>query len=242
MDDFDCFSSSKILSTEEVSDKTGPYLKTKMIVERTEYRMNPDFPDDAKCDCGHPYERHFDPYEQWAPVGCKYCQCHEWIPPVQKAGIIPYQLVNSEIQMMFMIPSDPNYGGSKPQIAKGFVDDTDKGSKAAAIREGGEELGLDMENVKYGKHSVFDVFKGTIMDEKEYTFALYTCEIIDRSKFNTPHFETGAVVWMTARQFMEIGKEKHKDLVKKTFVEVAKQLGFKEIQPTNHDDFQEVTP
>ena len=34
---------------------------------------------DPNCsDCGHPYHRHFDGYEDWAPVGCKYCGCGEW--------------------------------------------------------------------------------------------------------------------------------------------------------------------
>ena len=27
------------------------------------------------CRCGHMYHRHFDSYEHWAPVGCKYCDC-----------------------------------------------------------------------------------------------------------------------------------------------------------------------
>ena len=31
------------------------------------------------CTCGHPYYRHFDPYEGNAPVGCKYCPCHSYV-------------------------------------------------------------------------------------------------------------------------------------------------------------------
>lgn len=27
------------------------------------------------CACGHVYARHFDSYENNAPVGCKYCPC-----------------------------------------------------------------------------------------------------------------------------------------------------------------------
>lgn len=29
----------------------------------------------ASCKCSHPYERHFDSYEDMLPVGCKYCEC-----------------------------------------------------------------------------------------------------------------------------------------------------------------------
>ena len=39
---------------------------------------DPNFGDDRICKCGHPYYRHFDGYDNNAPVGCKYCGCGEW--------------------------------------------------------------------------------------------------------------------------------------------------------------------
>ena len=39
---------------------------------------DPEFGDDRICDCGHAYYRHFDTYENMAPVGCKYCHCCEF--------------------------------------------------------------------------------------------------------------------------------------------------------------------
>jgi hypothetical protein len=39
---------------------------------------DPNFGDDRPCECGHPYHRHFDGYEDNAPVGCKYCVCMEF--------------------------------------------------------------------------------------------------------------------------------------------------------------------
>ncbi|QOI67521.1 hypothetical protein SEA_BEUFFERT_143 [Streptomyces phage Beuffert] len=36
---------------------------------------NPDHDQQAKCKCTHPYERHFDSYEDMYPIGCKYCEC-----------------------------------------------------------------------------------------------------------------------------------------------------------------------
>lgn len=39
---------------------------------------DPDHDPSAYCICGHQYHRHFDSYEHWAPVGCKYCDCSEF--------------------------------------------------------------------------------------------------------------------------------------------------------------------
>ena len=39
---------------------------------------DPNFGDSRLCTCGHTYYRHFDSYENMAPVGCKYsghCNC-----------------------------------------------------------------------------------------------------------------------------------------------------------------------
>ena len=44
---------------------------------------DPKFGDQRVCRCGHPYARHFDSYEDNAPVGCKYCDCSKF---VEKAG------------------------------------------------------------------------------------------------------------------------------------------------------------
>ena len=42
---------------------------------------DPSFGNDKVCKCGHPYYRHFDSYDNNAPVGCKYCGCDEWEQP-----------------------------------------------------------------------------------------------------------------------------------------------------------------
>jgi hypothetical protein len=39
---------------------------------------NPFFGDERMCQCGHPYHRHFDSFEDMKFVGCKYCDCHEF--------------------------------------------------------------------------------------------------------------------------------------------------------------------
>ena len=34
--------------------------------------------DDKLCECGHKYFRHFDPFKDMTPVGCKYCECDHY--------------------------------------------------------------------------------------------------------------------------------------------------------------------
>lgn len=36
---------------------------------------NPEYNQSERCTCGHPYERHFDGYDDMRAVGCKYCEC-----------------------------------------------------------------------------------------------------------------------------------------------------------------------
>jgi hypothetical protein len=51
---------------------------TAFLDTRHPHAYNPQFGDDKLCACGHRYYRHFDTYEDMAPVGCKYCGCPEW--------------------------------------------------------------------------------------------------------------------------------------------------------------------
>lgn len=53
--------------------KEVPYIAVR--VEKTVLRYNPKYGDSRMCTCGHPYYRHFDTYDDMAPVGCKYCDC-----------------------------------------------------------------------------------------------------------------------------------------------------------------------
>lgn len=38
-----------------------------------EEEFDPQVGENTLCLCGHTYYRHFDPYDNMAPVGCKYC-------------------------------------------------------------------------------------------------------------------------------------------------------------------------
>lgn len=122
---------------------------------------------------------------------------------INRAGVIPYTLDGDKIEMLFMKPSNPKYGGDQYQIAKGKQEQGED-SEETAFREAGEELGLFdgniIEKTKLGK------FLGRT--------TVYLAHIKDKSMFGDPCFETGSVKWLTPEQFQEEGRDLHKPVVK----------------------------
>lgn len=57
-----------------------PYLEIAKVTIVKVY--NPNYGNNRICRCGHPYYRHFDTYEEMDPVGCKYCDCYEFIEKI----------------------------------------------------------------------------------------------------------------------------------------------------------------
>lgn len=131
---------------------------------------------------------------------------------VYRAGLIPY-FVNegNEIEMMFMRPSDPDFGGDKFQIAKGKVEENEDHDEAA-IREAKEELGLFIGNVIRTKEV------GQFMGRT----TVYVAKVKDPNAFGDPHFETSDTKWMTLEQFIETGRDLHKPVVKAAFRTIKK--------------------
>lgn len=118
---------------------------------------------------------------------------------VRKAGLIPYVYENGEPVFMFMVPSDPNFGGTKPAIAKGNIDPGES-VLDAAIREAEEELGLVRSNII--RNTLRLVWTG----HKGYSMTVFMCEVYSKENFVEPHFETGETHWLTSKQFAEEGK------------------------------------
>jgi hypothetical protein len=68
-----------------------PYIEeTEVIVHK---RYNPNYGNDRICNCGHPYYRHFDSYDNMENVGCKYCGCHDF-----KEFVGEYEVVRKFVQ------------------------------------------------------------------------------------------------------------------------------------------------
>lgn len=106
----------------------------------------------------------------------------------EKSGIIPYYIKHNQLWVRVMRPSDPAYGGTQWQLAKGRVE-PDLDPKANALKEGHEEVGLKESNIK-------NMFK-LLYDKKLHVWA---AEIINPDDFDKPHYETGAVTWLQLPQ------------------------------------------
>lgn len=64
----------------EAAETELAWLKMKQSEGEAEDKdYDPEFGDERVCQCGHKYHRHFDSYEDMAPVGCKYCACDEFV-------------------------------------------------------------------------------------------------------------------------------------------------------------------
>ncbi len=61
----------KLNQIKEITDNTS------LPIDVSE-QYDPEFGDDVECLCGHPYYRHFDPYDDMEPVGCKYCSHYSY--------------------------------------------------------------------------------------------------------------------------------------------------------------------
>lgn len=61
----------------------NPYIEEAVTTVVRKY--NPKYGDERLCVCGHCYYRHFDACEDMEPVGCKYCECFEFVEAVPNA-------------------------------------------------------------------------------------------------------------------------------------------------------------
>ena len=133
-----------------------------------------------------------------------------------RAGIIPFfRNKNKELIMMFMMPSDEKYGGKTFQIAKGRIDDGENPLQAA-IREGGEELGLRPENIRWIKKC------GVYLGNHHIFIAEVTTD--DPLSYDTPHFETGKTAWLTEDEIVAVGRELHIPIIKDCLSQFKQKL------------------
>jgi 8-oxo-dGTP pyrophosphatase MutT (NUDIX family) len=134
----------------------------------------------------------------------------------RKSGVIPFYKDDAGvIRMLFMVPSDPYYGGPRLQIAKGGIDEGET-AKESAVREGIEELGLRLNNV-------LAVERGTPVvglkraDGEHYTMEVFVALIHNPDAFDQPHYETGRTEWLTIQEFRKQGRRAQLALVEQAY-------------------------
>lgn len=128
-----------------------------------------------------------------------------------KAGFIPYIFENNVLKLMFMISSDPEFGGAAPMIAKGHVE-AGETPAVGGFREAEEELGLKRSNIA-GKIKLG--WSGTLTGNTDtYKFFVYFGRVKDKTDFNEPDAETERVVWLTPEEFEKEGRDTQRHIVK----------------------------
>jgi len=146
---------------------------------------------------------------------------------IRKAGFIPYYFDNfGKLRMMFVMSSDPTYGGSKWMIAKGHIDGKETDLQAA-LREGNEECGVKQSNIKFIKLGWKGLIKG-YTESSEMT--IYIGEVKDPVDFDKPGNEIKAVKWITPEEFNSIGRNSQKFIVEACVNKIGDKMRFSEIK------------
>jgi len=127
---------------------------------------------------------------------------------VYRAGLVPYFVENDgTIRMLFMRPTNHEFGTFTYQLAKGKVEDEDETFYDAAIREAKEELGMLNSNVI--KTEEVGNFMGRTM--------VYVSKIKNKEMFGMYSDETESTKWLTMEEFMEEGRPLHVPVVQATY-------------------------
>lgn len=123
-----------------------------------------------------------------------------------RAGLIPFLNDGSELKYLMMVSSDPKFGGPRPMISKGKIEDNEDALECA-FREAEEELGLKRINTR---GEIIPIFHGrTELYSCAYDLTVFGIEIQDRYDFDKWCEETEYTVWMTLEEFKEKGRRDH---------------------------------
>lgn len=134
---------------------------------------------------------------------------------IYRAAMIPYIVENGVIRMLFMKPSDQEFGGDRYQLAKGKIEDEDEDELTAALREAKEEVGLFIGNVI--KTAEVGLFMGRT--------TVFVAKVKNKDMFGQPSYETESVNWMTPEQFQMDGRPLHAPVVSSAVRLIKKMEG-----------------
>ena len=125
-----------------------------------------------------------------------------------RAGLIPYIRGEDGVyRYLMMVSSDPKFGGPRPMISKGKIEEGES-DEVAAVREAEEELGLKQRNIRADTF-VHLTKERVILHSGTYTLTLFAGEIIDKYDFDKWCDETEYTEWHTLESFKENGRRDH---------------------------------
>lgn len=123
-----------------------------------------------------------------------------------RAGLIPWLLENGELRYLFMVASDPKFGGPRPMISKGKIEEGETPIECA-VREAEEELGLRRENLREAPDLL--TTERVALYSGAYTLTLYAAPIVERWDFTSWCDETEYTLWLTLAEFKDQGRRDH---------------------------------
>lgn len=124
-----------------------------------------------------------------------------------RAGLIPW-MRNSDgvLEFLMMVSSNAMFGGPRPMISKGKIEDGEN-SFECAVREAEEELGMRRDNM-VGEPE-FLVNDRVVLRSGTYDLTLYSVAIQSRWDFEKWCDETEYTVWHTVESFKLEGRRDH---------------------------------
>ena len=130
-----------------------------------------------------------------------------------RAGLIPYMRgEDGNLRYLMMVSSDPKFGGPRPMISKGKIEEGES-KLEAAVREAEEELGFKVRNARGTLIEVAD--ERVTLHSASYDLAVFGVEIMDRYDFDKWCDETEFTTWMTLESFRQKGRKDHVKYVEK---------------------------
>lgn len=123
-----------------------------------------------------------------------------------RAGLIPFYKDGDEVRYLMMVSSDPKFGGPRPMISKGKIEE-DESTLNCAIREAEEELGFKMRNVR---GEILKIYEGReALYSGAYHLTVYGVEIQDLYDFDKWCDETSFIEWHSLQSFKIEGRRDH---------------------------------
>lgn len=129
---------------------------------------------------------------------------------LKKSGLVLYRKTKDDVFFRCMIPSDPMYGGSSPQIPKGGIDEGD-GIKFTAVKECCEECGLVPTNLESIEE--FKIYPKMKM-------AIFIGTVGNPDDFVEPHWESKWSGWVSYNN----EREKLRDIQRHIFDDIYEHL------------------